>query len=471
MRAFTSSITRDYDDTQGDKERASIVEEVKESYGNERTSMADSALSCNTNKRRGFLRESITNKRCRLLSVRGKSRTDALRTHVHYTTADGIVYEEVSNQKTITFWRDKRSSTFVTFYKQANRSSGQVSRPLKMFSNQHFFLPTLSKTQSQRPILDLAAVMSQSEHYIPLHPAIQYEEVLQEIQYEALEGDRHLSKVMDGWADYHCKFHSCIKLDGTPQELPVYTIHCNRGYKTSPEAKDKIGRFDFVQLNVTEDVIPDGARATDIYFAQVAAILSVTRQNACVGVYLLCMWMEELHAGNGPEWADLTPACVRYLTYQRNRNNKVHRQLIKVDHVLSPGLVVPLSCTTKDLSRRSTAELLRMRFSAIDCQFFSRGGAQRLPLYHYLQCKDDNFPKNRKKVLPFYLFNNTRGISSPSSEELHSDYLPGFVTSSFTYGDNEQEEQRQSNTDSNQHDHLVTNRDNYSGDSSDASVD
>lgn len=183
-----------------------------------------------------------------------------------------------------------------------------------------------------------------------------------------------------------------------------------------------------------EDEVPEGARKSELFFAQVAAIMSVHKGDECLSIYILCLWMEELHAQNGPEWGDLTPSCVRYLAYQKNRHNKVHRQLIRVDHILSPAFVSPLSNDAADLSRKNTQELFRARFCAIDCQFFTRGGEQEFdtPLYYYLQCKDDNFPTERKKILPFFL--PLRDLA-PNSEAVQRKYLPFFITQDFNYTD------------------------------------
>lgn len=49
-----------------------------------------------------------------------------------------------------------------------------------------------------------------------------------------------MENFMAGTAGYTAKLHSCIKFDGTPQELPVTNLFCTRSYKKTPESVDKV---------------------------------------------------------------------------------------------------------------------------------------------------------------------------------------------------------------------------------------
>lgn len=182
-----------------------------------------------------------------------------------------------------------------------------------------------------------------------------------------------------------------------------------------------------------EEDVPNGAKASDHFCAQIGAIMSLHRTDKCVGMYVLCMWLEELHAKNGPQWADLTPACVRYFAYQRNVHNKVHRQLLPVDYICAPAFVTPMSGNSLELSLKRPGDMFRVRLCGIDCQFFTRGGDEKTgrELHYYLRSKEDSFPQQYKRVLDFFM----QGDMSPSSQDVHANYLPDFIADAFVYHD------------------------------------
>lgn len=294
------------------------------------------------------------------------------------------------------------------------------------------YITRCNLSYQQRSVLDVGLLINENHLSSPLHPCIKSDDLYSEMHRVAeADGDPHMRRVIEGHDSYKCKLLSSIRFDGTPQELPVCTIHCSRSYKISPEAKHKTGRFDFLELKIVEEDIPDGARETDLHFAQVAAILAISKRGHCVGLYMLCLWLEELHSRNGPEWGDLTPRCFRYLAYQKNSANQVHRQLLKVDYILTPGFVTPLTCKSVNLIKKSSTDMFKVRFTAIDSTFFTRGGVSHLRLEHHLLSKQDTFPKNKQRILPFYLYE--KNDLSPESQQVHEKYLPNFVKSGLFY--------------------------------------
>lgn len=142
-------------------------------------------------------------------------------------------------------------------------------------------------------------------------------------------------------------------------------------------------RFDFVELNVQGD--------SDMYIAQVGAMFAVMDKHEPVEakkMYMCVMWLAE--EGDGEYHSDdddardhlpQSESPFRRFKYVRNRNNRVHRQVLSVEYVNGPALVVPESCSREAVLSEDPIAAHAV-LAAIEFTFFSRPLV--LPLRHFL---------------------------------------------------------------------------------------
>lgn len=117
---------------------------------------------------------------------------------------------------------------------------------------------------------------------------------------------------------------------------------------------------------------PDGAKTSEVFLCQIGCILAIHKDSSCVAMYIISLWLEELHATNGPRMGALTPRSFRYLKYQGNINNQVHRQLIPVEHIKHPACVIPTNCSSEALHLNTYGKLKASTLLSIDFNFFTR---------------------------------------------------------------------------------------------------
>lgn len=74
---------------------------------------------------------------------------------------------------------------------------------------------------------------------MPLHPCLDMHD-LRSCCVDLAHEDQHMQNFISGTVGYSAKLHSCVKFDGTPQELPVMNLYCTRSYKKTPESTDHV---------------------------------------------------------------------------------------------------------------------------------------------------------------------------------------------------------------------------------------
>jgi hypothetical protein len=264
-----------------------------------------------------------------------------------------------------------------------------------------------------------SSVSAEPLHYsdYPMHPALDLSDLAEVYPSEELD-IRIKRRFLEGHKAYHVMLLSALQVHAHEEGLGVSNLYCSRRHT------DGIGRYDFVEVKATEEDVPEGAKVQTKFFGQVGAFIAVMRQQTCIKLYVLLLWLEELHVGNGPSNMHLFPECVRFFKYQKDRQDRVHRQLIPIEHLLRPAFIIPLDCKYDLLLKSRYHEMLRGTLIGIDMEFVAR--PSNLPMHHFLSEDQTRSTSTKRAVLPYLLPKH----DLEQVKKLKK-LLPEFITRSF----------------------------------------
>ena len=197
---------------------------------------------------------------------------------------------------------------------------------------------------------------------LPLHPGINLSTVQRILNDQIPDNLRNTyNQFLAGVPGYTLRLLNTIKLDGTPQGIPVTNIYASSQEKSSTAAADSpcMSRFDWVEINI--DNVVDNAFSTD--YAQVCGILDFKDPINADSTFLIIVMRTRKIAKTGPRKLDPFPN----FKYDQDCYHLQH-----VESILRPAFVIPVSCTRSSLIEPFWNERKHVLFTAIPYAFFYR---------------------------------------------------------------------------------------------------